>query len=705
MAAKTKEDRLDFGTSRLETEQLPSQIAAMIRTADFQRSNFQRRWYDNNLFDDGYHFRYVERATNRIVDNSRQLGAGPLRAIPKASRQIRGVANLLMSSDPTPVVYPEKLTKSNYADKPEEYEQAKEQAKDAAKKIGHWIQEEWKDQDMMGKLANMILLAAKHGISYMQVWPDAVEEDIRTRVYDAFDIRVVGTVKHLEDAPFLIKSTPQFVSKIKANELYDVGQVQKLTPDNRLASSELKEAYMSRRFGRDRGGDESASILLHEAFIKEYLNADIRKRIQTGQGNSDLVLKDKKDGDPIIRHVFMAGGVWLLDEYLNISRYPFVDMRLEPGHLYQVPLIERFIPANKSLDVVVSRIERYTNSMTAGIWMKRRGEQFNISNKAGGQIIEYENTPPVQGNMAPIPAHVFQFINILNEHIEEQGVTTSALGKIPSGVKSGKAIESLKESEFANLIIANRMLTSTVKRITERFLDIAHDYFITPQTVQILDKGEPDYFDIIGQAGIDAREKARIPPSDAIPVKREYKVDIEVQNGLGFTREGQIARAQDLSQFMLQLAEAGVIQPQVVQVFVKQLLEVYQFGSISEIMDAIDESGAKDDLSDEQLEKIKLAVLEVMKDIEQQKGSEQSQQQGRIDETKLGVGEAIQDIQKAQGTGGEQQQGEEEKPPSRSISFKDLPPEGQSQLAAQAGIQITPAQAAAASAKEKGSGT
>jgi len=701
MAAKKSQV---FNTSNTSTTQMVQRMESMIRVADAQRQNFQRRWYDNNFFDDGYHFRYVERSTNKIVDLSRRRSSGgPVRAIPKASRQIRGVANLLMSGDPAPVVYPEKLTRENY-DNDQEYQQARQMAASAAKKIGHWIQEEWKDQELIEKLAHMIVLAAKHGVSYLQVWPDAVDEKIRTQVYDAFDIRLMGNLNDIEDCPFVIKSIPQQISRIKANENFDRDQVAKISPDNRYASSEIKEAYLSRRFGREQNNDDAASILQHEAFIKEYVNDEVRKRVQLF-GNEN-VLDGRKDGDVIIRHTFMAGGVWLLDEYLTTKTYPIVPFRFEPGPLYQVPLIERFIPSNKSLDNVVSRLERILHSMVVGTWTKKRGENYSITNRAGGQFIEYDVTPPVQGQMAGVPAYVFNFINLLNSFIEEQGVTTTTLGKIPSGVKAASAIESLKESEFANLVIANKQLKGTIKRITERFISIAGEFFITPQTVFVLDKGEPDYFDIIGEAGVKAREKANIDVPDSIPIGTDIKVDIEIESGLGFTRQGQLANAQELAGTIIKLAEMKLVPPQAVKAFIQNMLEIYQFGSLSEFMEAMESAGGQTDLSEEQLEQMKLAVLEVMKDIESAKGSEKQQQEQRIDETKVGVGEAIGDIQKSMGTGGQQQEQEEVKPPSRSISFKDLPPSGQAQMAQQAGINITAEQVAAAErarAQKKGS--
>jgi hypothetical protein len=50
------------------------------------------------------------------------------------------------------------------------------------------------------------------------------------------------------------------------------------------------------------------------------------------------------------------------------------------------------------------------------------------------------------------------------------------------------------------------------------------------------------------------------------------------------------------------------------------------------------------------------------------------------------IAQVIQQKQQA----AQQAAGGEKKPPSMSMSFKDLPPEGQAQMAAQAGIQLTP---------------
>lgn len=684
-----------YSTADITPDQMGQVIDnQMMRTKNLRRS-FERRWYDNNYFDDGFHFRFLSRQQNKIIDLTERANMyNPMRAIPKASRQIRGVANLMLGREPTPVVYPEKLDPKNFQtavpqmgpngqslpmQESPEYQAAMKQAKELAKKVGHWIEDEMEKQDLQEKLAHMIILAAKHGVSFMQVWPDPVKEEIVTQVYDAFDIYLMGNLTSIYDSPFIIKGTPKTIAEIKANENFDPEQLLKINPDNRMASSDIKEAYQKARFGGESNPDQAATIIQKEAFNKEYLNEENVPRIRK-QPNGDEILKGKEMGDIVIRQTFVAGNISLLDNYLTFPEYPIVDFRFEPGPIYQVPMIERFMPANKSLDLVASRVERYTHTMVTGSWSKRSGEQMNIDNTAGGQILEYSSQPPVQNNIAPIPPFVFNFMNFLNSVIEEQGVTTTTLGKLPHGVKANAAIESLKESEYANLQIPMTRLKGTVKKIAEKFLDIADSHFVTPKTVYYMEKGEPKYFDVVGSSNISKRKAKQINTnSDVIPLKKDYLVDIEIENGAAYTKEGGRQIAMQVLQEMFPYFQAQLIPPEALKVILENVLESYQFSGIAEFMEA---ANGEIPLNESQLDQVKLAVAEVMKDLQQHGVLPTSDQ--RIQEGKVATAEALKDT----GVADKAKPQEAPKGPSESVSFKDLPPEGKVQLAAQAGIQL-----------------
>lgn len=665
-----------YSTNRLTKYEIGDALESMKTNAEDTRRTFARRWYDNNFFYDGFHFRYMSRTQNKIVDLSeRSTMWSPMRAIPKASRQLQGVANLLSSRNFVPVVYPEKISKTQYPDiqsmggmnqdtgvvqqpsmgqpmmgdpmtgsqlpsQPQvsEYQQAMEEAKRIAKGTGHFLEEEFKKQNLVEKIALMMILAGKHSISYLQVWPDAIEEAIRTQVFDAFDVFLVGSVQEVEDSPYVIKTKPRLISEIKADERFEQEQVLKINPDNRLASSEIKQAYeQARRGGIGGNPDAAATVIEKECFIKEYLDEFNEPRIRA-QEYGDAILKGKKKGDPVIRHSFVEGNITVKDCYVNLPGYPIVDFRFEPGPLYQTPLIERFIPSNKSLDLVVSRVERYTHTMVTGSWSRKAGEPAEPSNTAGGQVFDYNTTPPIQNQIAPIPPFVFNFMGLLESFMNEQGVNVS-LNQIPSGVKAHAAIESLKEQEFANLSIASERLKGTIKRISEKMLDHVDNYFMKPQTVYYLERGEPQYYDIIGASAIKKREEVGLEtPQDVVPIKKDYRVDIEVQSGLAYTREGQKAAAKELGDYLIQLAQLQLVNPEMVKEYFRRLLEIYQFGSGSEIMEAMDEGGVTAQLTEQQLMAIKIAVAEVLKDTGMV-GPEADQK--LVDSTKVGTAETL----------------------------------------------------------------
>lgn len=649
------------------TTQIAQRIEEIVANAQGQRKPFERRWYNNNFFDDGYHYRFVSRTTGRVVDLSTTSDTFiPYRAIPKASRQVRGVANLLVSNDFVPVIYPEKVNTANYQQNPEAYQQSMDQNKYIAKRVGQWIENKWEDLDIKNLLTQMVIMSAKHGVSYLQIWPDAVDEDIKVQLYDAFEIYLRGELYSIYDSPYIVKAIPQTIKEIQANENFDEEQVWKLTPDNKYASSEIKEAYMMARYGTKRPDDQAASVILKEGFIKEYINDENRDKVAKDLGDD---YRGKKKGDPIIRQIFECAGVWLKDEYVNLPDYPFVDFRMEPGPIYQVPLIERFIPANKSLDSVMSRIERHIGTMAVGMWLKRRGENYTINNLSGGQVVEYDQTPPVQAQVAGFPNELFAFIGQINSIIEEQGASTSALGNVPTGVKSGVAIESLKATEYANLKIATEQIKLTVKRISEKMMDIAANYFMNPQTVYDIEDGEPDYFDVIGQKGLEQYQKlaskrgAIVGVPNAIPIKKDYKVRIEVESGLGYTEEGKRNTMISILEWMMKLAQAGYITQEAVSLVIQRFLEIFQFGSTSEFMDAL-EAGTPP-LTENQIKEVKVAVMEVIRDLQAAQAPQpppmstgveapaQTAEDQDILKIKTGVMEAFKDLKNANQGGGQ----------------------------------------------------
>jgi len=700
--SQDKQTDLHF-TSTLDTEEVAGEVDRFVQLVKMNRKGFERRWYDNNFFDDGYHFRYVSRTTGRIVDqNEKNLAFAPNRAIPKASKQIRGVANLLLKFEPTPTIYPDFISKTTYPDistanlppdvqqmlaqkangqlppsvENPAYTKAQDSAKKEAQQKGAWVEHEWEKQELKDKLVQMVILAAKHGISFIQVWPDHTKEQIRTKVYDAFDIWIMGQYDDLEDEPMIVKTASRLISDLRNNEMFDEDQRLKLSADNKFATSEIKQAYMQSRFGSGMPVDSVATLQLREAFIKEPLTSANAIKVAKDLGED---FKQIEAGDTVIRQIFTAGGVWLYDKYTALTRYPFAEFRFEPGPLYQVPLIERFIPANKSLDILMSRLERYSNTMGVGVIMKRKGENYKITNSSSAQEIEYETSAPVQMPLQGAPASMFELINLLERNIEEQGASVSTLNQIPTGVRSGDAIETLKASEYDNLKIPTDQMKRTVKHITERMFDIAANHFIQPQTVYQMNKGKSDYFQVVGEVGQKARKKAKMDSMDGVVIKKDTRIKIEIESGIGFTEAGKKQTMQEIIKFMDTMMQQGLVTKQAMSIITEKFLEIYHFGSTQEFMEALESGEPIDGMKDDQIMQMKVAMLEAMKDT----GVVGPQaDQKLVDSTKVGVLEALQQSGLAKNMATPQPAKE-----TVSINYKDAPEDVKRQMEREAGFQ------------------
>lgn len=677
--------------SGTNSDHIGQAVEELVSQAIMQRRRHERRWYDNNFFDDGYHFRVISRKTGQVVDHLARNSGYVERAIPRASRQIRGVANLFFAAEPYPVVYPKRITIEQFKDPrtgqidEQAYTQAQEQAKIEARKKGIWLTTEWEDeQELNIKLIDLILLAAKNSVAYLQVTSDPKTQKIITEVLDAFDVVLYGDRRELKSLPFITKVKSMDFKEVINNPMFDEKMRAKLTPDNRYATSEIKEAYMRARYGSKLGNKEQSSLLVKESFIKEYLNDENwEQAVKLGSDNG--AMEGKSRGDIIMRHPFSAGGVTLLDEYVDYDEYPLVDFRFEPGPIYQVPFIERFIPQNKSLDVIVTRLEKWINAMIVGVYQKRKGENFQVSNFPGGQMIEYETTPLTQMQTGSVGNTPFNMVELLNKFIDEQGASTSALAQLPQGVKSGVAIESVKTTEYSNLKISTLMLKKTIKNIAERMLERAHKDILEPQEVSSTEDSEPDYFDVIGQRGYELSKKVdKQLPAEVVVINKDTKIRIEIEPGLGLTMDGKKDAMQSIVTEMTALAQAGYIPQEAMQQVIKRFLETFGYGSTQELMEAMEEGATQGDLTDQQLQKVQIAVLQALKDA----GAVGPEMENKlVQSTQVGVLQALKDsgITDKLNTQ-EPPQGAKE---SISIAYKDAPSSIKRQMEQAAGF--TPA--------------
>ena len=237
-------------------------IGKYVEDSNFQaimrRRSWERRWYNNNWFDDGLHFRVMSKRTGQIIDHVQRNSGFIERAIPRASKQIRGICALLLTPDYYPVVYPERTTEEKYRDKAtgqvneQAFMKAQEAAKEEARKRGIFLTTTWEDELQLElQLADMILLTAKNGISYVKIFTDPHTKRVSSTVHDAFDVIHYGDVRELKDLPFMTFTQSMDFNDVATDERFDEEKRAELSPDNLYATSEIKEAYMRARYDQN----------------------------------------------------------------------------------------------------------------------------------------------------------------------------------------------------------------------------------------------------------------------------------------------------------------------------------------------------------------------------------------------------------------------------------------------------------------------
>src|ERR1035437_6850789 len=597
-------------------------VGKYVEDANFQaimrRRPWERRWYNTNWFDDGLHFRVMSKRTGQIIDHVQRNSGFIERAIPRASKQIRGIGALLLTPEYYPVVYPENVTEEKYRDKithqvdQQAFQEAKEFAKESERKQGVFIQTTWEDElNLDIKMMDMILLTAKHGISFLQIYTDPITKRIRGDVHDAFDIIMYGDKREIDDLPFITKAEPWDYNEVMSSDMFDEDKKAELSPDNLYATSEIKEAYMRAKYGSKLNAQNLNSIIVRETFIKEYLTKDNwEQAIELGEETG--AMEGKSKGDLIMRHPFSAGGVTLKDEYIDYDNYPFAELRFESGYLYQVPLLERFIPLNKTQDIVVTRIEKWINTMVAGVYMKRKGENMIISNIPGGQQVEYQGIAHERMAISSVGATPFEFMQMTDKYIEEQGISSNNLSNLPANI-GNNAIENVQQQEYTNMKFATARLKNCVTRIGNLIMERGDKDYHKPVEISYKEDNDTKFFNVIGSRGKKAHDKINASlPKDIVTLNRKAKIRVEADKGFGLTQDGRRQGMEALMKQMVNLYKLGFIGSEAMSMIVKRFVEEYGYGSTEELMEAIEDGVTQGQMSQQQIKQMKVAILSVL---------------------------------------------------------------------------------------------
>ncbi len=276
---------------------------------------FRRQWYLNDNFYDGKHFVWWRKSTGTI-DRIQPPKGSVLRSIPKASRQIDAVQNLITANRPRWVVYPEENVEGMVT----------EDAEKIAAKKRQWLEYQWDRNNMDEKIDDLVHYALKYPFSFFEV---GFEKDMTVTVWDACDILYKPDVNSIYDSPMMVKSMRKSLKDVQKNPVYNENKMA-IGTSQKFSADEMKDMRLAEKFGYIQGKEEQDGCLLQEFYLKEFVKDEM-----TGEE------KQK------IRIITIANeGVLLRNELTDLDEYPFALFSPKSGPYYQPASIERLMPPN-----------------------------------------------------------------------------------------------------------------------------------------------------------------------------------------------------------------------------------------------------------------------------------------------------------------------------------------------------------------------
>jgi hypothetical protein len=529
---------------KMTNQERAARVDLIAKSLEEARFRYTSKWYSNIAFFENNHF-VMWNTQSRVIDKIAAPPGRVMRAIPKARRQIKAMQNMILANEPRWSVIPDDLSNPQESEK-------------LAKAINHWLQELWQKINVRKKLDTLVENALIMPVAWLKIGFDKFKDEIFVEVKDAFDVLTPFYIDadNYEDSPFIIEYMIKNIGDLEA--IYGKAKTEKIMPDNRLAASDYK------------------NYRLEEKVNNRMLN--VERELQTVVVKV-MFEKVKREGQKnLIKKTTVAGmnqSVFLDYEEYESNNYPFVPYSPNTGSFYQPAKIEELIPTNKGLDMFVSSIENYTDLMVKGRYQKQKGNNVSRITNETGEIVEYTTAPLEQMPLIPIPNYLFAQIQNYEKWIEESGVSTSALGKVPRGIRAYKAIESLKQSDYANLRVPVSNLADALQKMTEKIIDLAAEHYLIPRTVYRSEDEQSENFQVIGEAGAKQpiNEDVMRGENPPIVIKGSYRVKCVIENGLSYTEEGKRDTLRELFQ-------GGVISA-------KHLLKGFNFANVQEILDEV----------------------------------------------------------------------------------------------------------------------
>ena len=503
-------------------------VSEIFNNASQSRLNFEKRWYLVDNFYENKHFLKSLRTTGQLVKQPTPKGIH-LIPIPRAKKQMDTLINLMFTNDPRWQVYP--------IDYPVKDEKAIMNLQKALRVF-------WEVTNAKQQFKQAAYYAGKHNVGYVEVGMDE-NNNLFIDSYDSYNIYHEPNISSLDETHYLIKIVTKTLDEVRHSKLYKPEEVAKLKADYKYSTAEYKHMREVEKFGNPK---EATDPRLKKVLLKEVWLKSGGKWWITTECQGHLL----RDPVPVDYDL------------------PFVAISLNKGELYQTSIVEDLIPLNKQIDIFMAYLERFIKTTAVGRLLEPAGSKVERVLDRNGERIRYQGSKAPQWLQSPnLNPAVMEYLNMMSSFMDERAVSVMAFGKVPTGIRAWRALESLKNIEFANLQTAIENLELAISKTAIKLIGIIEAGAMTPIPLTYQKDNSFRTLSLVSERAYGLKSEYQKDGS-IIPVASKYRVKVEIEEGQNYTEEGK-------RELLLSMFKVGLVDK-------KEVLNLMKFSNVGDII-------------------------------------------------------------------------------------------------------------------------
>lgn len=348
---------------------------------------------------------------------------------------------------------------------------------------------------------------------------EVIEHDTFDIWLDPYAVLDEGKIK----GQYLFKCLRKPVSQIKADKRYDKEKRQEVVGDEELSGSEMKTRIMNKEGIKNK--DKIERALVYEFQLYDDEGNDKGGNVQLFTFCGEKVLRDKA---------------------LDKTDFTIYCMQVpqDSKRIYHRPWMSDVVPLNKLLNRVISQRVMYVNQALIFRVLAEKGHGINKVTNEMGEFLEHNKGREVkQWVMHGLPGDIDMLESRANEYIEDQtGAHQAALGRMPTGARSGKVLESLQAADSNNLAGIRMSLESFLSILGSAVLDIVSEKYVTSRVAKLtepeMENGKPiNHLSVVGASASD--EIKNDENAKHTIINKDNEVIVKIGSWLGHTIEAQ----------------------------------------------------------------------------------------------------------------------------------------------------------------------